>query len=136
MNAPLPESVRKALESVTRFPRWMWRNEVIRDLVRWMRAHNENRPASERLRFVGIDGSTEAGRAAVVGGAGGVGRRAAVGGRPRVLGRLLGARGARPGALGRGAHARRAPPCAVARGLQSDLERVLHRGSHSEHQSE
>ncbi|WP_329224550.1 erythromycin esterase family protein [Streptomyces canus] len=30
-----------------------------RELVRWMRAHNEGRPASERLRFVGFDGPLE-----------------------------------------------------------------------------
>ncbi|MDQ0947093.1 erythromycin esterase-like protein [Streptomyces phaeochromogenes] len=30
-----------------------------RELVRWMRAHNEARPASERLRFAGFDGPLE-----------------------------------------------------------------------------
>jgi erythromycin esterase-like protein len=30
-----------------------------RDLVRWMRAHNENRPASEQVRFAGFDGPLE-----------------------------------------------------------------------------
>ncbi|MGW2517198.1 erythromycin esterase family protein [Streptomyces sp. NPDC001617] len=30
-----------------------------RELVRWMRAYNEDRPASERLRFVGFDGPLE-----------------------------------------------------------------------------
>lgn len=30
-----------------------------RELVRWMRAHNDGRPASERLRFAGIDGPLE-----------------------------------------------------------------------------
>ncbi|MCG8967686.1 erythromycin esterase family protein [Streptomyces sp. CL12-4] len=30
-----------------------------RELVRWMRAHNEGRPASERLRFAGFDGPLE-----------------------------------------------------------------------------
>lgn len=30
-----------------------------RDLVRWMRAHNEGRPASEWLRFAGFDGPLE-----------------------------------------------------------------------------
>nr|BFD87569.1 erythromycin esterase family protein [Streptomyces sp. Xyl84] len=30
-----------------------------RDLVRWMRAHNEGRPASERIRFAGFDGPLE-----------------------------------------------------------------------------
>ncbi|MFE2548173.1 erythromycin esterase family protein [Streptomyces sp. NPDC059355] len=30
-----------------------------RELVRWMRAHNDHRPASERLRFAGFDGPLE-----------------------------------------------------------------------------
>ena len=30
-----------------------------RELVRWMRAHNDGRPASERLRFAGVDGPLE-----------------------------------------------------------------------------
>ncbi|MFG1665410.1 erythromycin esterase family protein [Streptomyces sp. Y7] len=30
-----------------------------RELVRWMRAHNEHRPASERIRFAGFDGPLE-----------------------------------------------------------------------------
>lgn len=30
-----------------------------RDLVRWMRSHNENRPASEQVRFAGFDGPLE-----------------------------------------------------------------------------
>ncbi|WNI27638.1 erythromycin esterase family protein [Streptomyces sp. ITFR-6] len=30
-----------------------------RDLVRWMRAHNEGRPASEQVRFAGFDGPLE-----------------------------------------------------------------------------
>ncbi|MEU6077952.1 erythromycin esterase family protein [Micromonospora sp. NPDC047074] len=30
-----------------------------RELVRWMRAHNEGRPASEQVRFAGIDGPLE-----------------------------------------------------------------------------
>ncbi|MFC4562196.1 erythromycin esterase family protein [Nocardiopsis mangrovi] len=30
-----------------------------RDLVRWMRAHNDGRPASDRLRFAGFDGPLE-----------------------------------------------------------------------------
>lgn len=30
-----------------------------RELVRWMRAHNEGRPASEQLRFAGVDGPLE-----------------------------------------------------------------------------
>ncbi|WP_326806532.1 erythromycin esterase family protein [Streptomyces sp. NBC_01775] len=34
-------------------------SEANRELVRWMRAHNAGRPASERLRFAGFDGPLE-----------------------------------------------------------------------------
>ncbi|PWW63131.1 erythromycin esterase [Actinokineospora spheciospongiae] len=34
-------------------------SEANRELVRWMRAHNEGLPASERVRFAGIDGPLE-----------------------------------------------------------------------------
>jgi erythromycin esterase-like protein len=34
-------------------------SEANRELVRWMRAHNHDRPASERIRFAGIDGPLE-----------------------------------------------------------------------------
>ncbi|WP_131738741.1 erythromycin esterase family protein [Actinomadura roseirufa] len=34
-------------------------SEANRDLVRWMRAHNDGRPASERVRFAGFDGPLE-----------------------------------------------------------------------------
>ncbi|WP_204016992.1 erythromycin esterase family protein [Sphaerimonospora thailandensis] len=35
-----------------------------RELVRWMRAYNDGRPASERLRFAGVDGPLEISHAA------------------------------------------------------------------------
>lgn len=34
-------------------------SEANRELVRWMRAHNDGRPPSERLRFAGFDGPLE-----------------------------------------------------------------------------
>jgi erythromycin esterase-like protein len=34
-------------------------SEANRELVRWMRAHNDGRPASERIRFAGFDGPLE-----------------------------------------------------------------------------
>ncbi|MFE0738657.1 erythromycin esterase family protein [Streptomyces sp. NPDC058855] len=34
-------------------------SEANRDLVRWMRAHNENRPPAEHVRFAGFDGPLE-----------------------------------------------------------------------------
>ncbi|GAA2621845.1 erythromycin esterase family protein [Streptomyces axinellae] len=38
---------------------WFNVSEANRDLVRWMRAYNEGRPASERIRFAGFDGPLE-----------------------------------------------------------------------------
>ncbi|MEP6691677.1 MAG: erythromycin esterase family protein [Gemmatimonadaceae bacterium] len=31
----------QALSGFTRFPQWMWRNEEVRDIVRWLRQHND-----------------------------------------------------------------------------------------------
>ncbi|MDQ3964161.1 MAG: erythromycin esterase family protein [Actinomycetota bacterium] len=44
-----------ALASFTRFPRWMWRNEVIEDLVGWLREHNSSRKPEEEVGFYGLD---------------------------------------------------------------------------------
>ena len=38
---------------------WFNRSAANRELVRWMRAYNEGRSASERLRFAGFDGPLE-----------------------------------------------------------------------------
>ncbi|MDX3233006.1 erythromycin esterase family protein [Streptomyces sp. ME19-01-6] len=38
---------------------WFNASAPNRELVRWMRAYNDGRPASERLRFAGFDGSLE-----------------------------------------------------------------------------
>ncbi len=48
-------SPEQALGGYTRFPRWMWRNEEVRDLVTWLRAHNAARPAAERVGVYGLD---------------------------------------------------------------------------------
>jgi erythromycin esterase-like protein len=45
----------QALSSFTRFPHWMWRNEEMRDLVRWLRTYNDGRPAADRVGFYGLD---------------------------------------------------------------------------------
>lgn len=42
-------------EAFARFPSWMWRNIEVRDFVEWLRAHNETRPAPERVEFRGLD---------------------------------------------------------------------------------
>src|SRR3954466_7417573 len=46
---------RAALGDFTRFPRWMWRNEIVLDFVAWLRARNEGLPAEERAGFYGLD---------------------------------------------------------------------------------
>jgi erythromycin esterase-like protein len=44
-----------ALTGFQRFPTWMWRNEVIRDFVQWLRAHNDKTPAPAQAGFYGLD---------------------------------------------------------------------------------
>src|SRR5687767_849637 len=44
-----------ALDSFTRFPRWMWRNDVVVDFLQWLRAFNTKRQAVERVGFYGLD---------------------------------------------------------------------------------
>lgn len=38
-----------------RFPGWMWRNTRVRELVAWLRAHGDARPAVDRVGFYGMD---------------------------------------------------------------------------------
>jgi erythromycin esterase-like protein len=45
----------QALAGFTAFPRWMWANTDVRDLVQWMRAHNDARPAAADVGFYGLD---------------------------------------------------------------------------------
>src|SRR4051812_33316011 len=42
-------------EAFTRFPTWMWRNVEVRDLIHWMRTHNEAMPPERRAEFRGLD---------------------------------------------------------------------------------
>jgi len=44
-----------ALEGFRRFPTWMWRNEVVRDFVGWLRDLNERRDDASRVGFFGLD---------------------------------------------------------------------------------
>ncbi len=45
-----------ALGDFQRFPRWMWRNEVVRDFVGWLRNWNDAQPADGmRAGFYGLD---------------------------------------------------------------------------------
>src|SRR4051794_16638128 len=44
-----------ALAGFRRFPQWMWRNTVVRDFVQWLRRWNDEREASARCGFYGLD---------------------------------------------------------------------------------
>ena len=44
-----------ALGDFTRFPRWMWRNEVVLDFATWLREHNRPLAPRERVGFYGMD---------------------------------------------------------------------------------
>ena len=44
-----------AMSVIDRWPLWMWRNSEFRDLVKWVRDHNENLPSHERVGIYGID---------------------------------------------------------------------------------
>ncbi|MDQ2682622.1 MAG: erythromycin esterase family protein, partial [Chloroflexota bacterium] len=46
----------EALDEFTRFPRWMWRNTVVREFVEWLRGHNESMPGgATKTGFYGLD---------------------------------------------------------------------------------
>jgi erythromycin esterase-like protein len=46
----------EALGGFERFPRWMWRNEAVRDFVQWLRAHTAAKASPDRaVGFFGLD---------------------------------------------------------------------------------
>ncbi|HEY1404796.1 MAG TPA: erythromycin esterase family protein, partial [Pyrinomonadaceae bacterium] len=46
----------KPLSVFTRFPQWMWRNTDFRDMVAWLRTHNDSQPAvAPRVGVYGMD---------------------------------------------------------------------------------
>lgn len=49
------ESPGQALEGFTRFPTWMWRNEVVRDFLTSLREHNDTVSEDRRVGFYGLD---------------------------------------------------------------------------------
>lgn len=48
-------NARHSLGGFQRFPRWMWRNERIVQLLDWLHARNARRAAAERTGFFGLD---------------------------------------------------------------------------------
>jgi len=49
------ESAEESLGDFTRFPRWMWRNTVMKEFVEWLRNYNQPKPLNERVRIYGLD---------------------------------------------------------------------------------
>ncbi len=45
----------EALGDFERFPRWMWRNREVVELVEWLLAHNATRPPEQQAGFYGLD---------------------------------------------------------------------------------
>jgi erythromycin esterase-like protein len=45
----------EALGDFERFPKWMWRNEEVVELIEWMRRRNADHPAHDRAGFYGFD---------------------------------------------------------------------------------
>lgn len=48
-------TLEEAFVGFTRFPRWMWRNEPVRDFVQWLRTHNAHLPPNKRCGIFGLD---------------------------------------------------------------------------------
>lgn len=44
-----------ALANFERFPRWMWRNTEVAELVRWLREYNDSLPRERKAGFYGLD---------------------------------------------------------------------------------
>jgi erythromycin esterase len=44
-----------AMESLDRWPVWMWKNEVILDLVEWIRQYNDGLPPERKVGVYGMD---------------------------------------------------------------------------------
>jgi len=50
------KTAKEALGDFTRFPRWMWRNEVVENFVEWLKNHNDKfEDVNEKVRFYGLD---------------------------------------------------------------------------------
>lgn len=48
-------SAREVLEGLGRWPLWMWGNEEVESLAEWLRNHNDQLPADEKVGFYGKD---------------------------------------------------------------------------------
>ncbi|GAB7192945.1 hypothetical protein NUM3379_36540 [Kineococcus sp. NUM-3379] len=50
-----PQDPAEVLQGFGRWPTWMWANEEVVDLTRWLRGHNLTLPEDERVGFYGLD---------------------------------------------------------------------------------
>lgn len=50
-----PETLDEAMDSLTRWPLWMWRNHEFRELVEWLYQHNAVLAPEQRAGLYGID---------------------------------------------------------------------------------
>jgi erythromycin esterase-like protein len=50
-----PLEAAEVFNAFHRWPTWMWANEEVLDLARWLRGHNERRRQEERVGFYGLD---------------------------------------------------------------------------------
>jgi erythromycin esterase-like protein len=50
-----PEDPAEVLAGFRRWPAWMWGNTDVASFTRWLRRHNEGRPAGQRVGFFGLD---------------------------------------------------------------------------------
>ncbi len=49
------DDAREVLHAFSRWPTWMWANEEIVDLARWLRRHNDRQPPQRKAGFYGLD---------------------------------------------------------------------------------
>ena len=49
------ETAREAMESLDRWPEWMWKNNHILELIEWLRIHNDKLPENEKVGIYGMD---------------------------------------------------------------------------------
>ena len=50
-----PATATEALRTFTRFPKWMWNNGEVRELVDWLRAYNRRAPTVSPVGLYGMD---------------------------------------------------------------------------------
>ena len=50
-----PDSPEAALSTFRRWPTWMWANEEVEELIRWLEWFNQGRPEDRKVGFYGLD---------------------------------------------------------------------------------